>query len=89
MSKKRIFSLWKITQYPPQVLYAVGLGGLIGKLVLLLTTTGRKSGKARVTPLQYEEMDNAIYGASARGKEADWFRNIVHDPNVFVRIGSR
>jgi len=37
-----------------KALYAVGLGPVVGRLVLLLTTTGRKTGLPRVTPLQYE-----------------------------------
>lgn len=89
MSQRKFSFLWKVIQYPPQALYALGLGGLIGRMVLLLTTTGRKSGKTRVTPLQYEEMGSAIYVASARGIDADWFRNIAHNPHVFVRVGSR
>ena len=40
-------------------------------LVLLLTTTGRRSGLPRTTPLQYEEADHAVYVASARGAQAD------------------
>jgi deazaflavin-dependent oxidoreductase (nitroreductase family) len=42
-----------------------------------------------VTPLQYEEIDGAIYVASALGDRADWFRNIEADPRVEVRIRSR
>ncbi len=77
---------------PPHVtrfLYRSGLAPLLGCFVLLLTTTGRKSGLPRVTPLQYEELDGAIYVASARGAKADWFRNILADPCVKVRIKSR
>lgn len=59
------------------------------RVVLLLTTTGRRSGLPRVTPLQYEEVDGDYYIASARGREADWFRNIIANPNVRVRIGDR
>jgi deazaflavin-dependent oxidoreductase (nitroreductase family) len=70
-------------------LYRAGLGNVIGGLVLLLTTTGRKSGLPRVTPLQYEEIDGAIYVASARGIKADWFRNILANRCVHVRMGSR
>ncbi len=70
-------------------LYRAGLGPVIGRLVLLLTTTGRKSGLPRMTPLQYEEIDGAIYVASARGTQADWFRNILADRCVQVRIGAR
>lgn len=69
-------------------LYRSGLAPLLGRFVLLLTTTGRKSGLPRVTPLQYEEVDGAIYVASARGAKADWFRNILADRCVKVRIKS-
>jgi deazaflavin-dependent oxidoreductase (nitroreductase family) len=58
-------------------------------IVLLLTTTGRVSGKPRVTPLQFEEVDGVFYVGSARGARADWFRNIVADPNVTVQLQDR
>ena len=59
------------------------------RIVLLLTTTGRKSGLPRVTPLQYEEVDGAYYIGSARGPEADWFKNILANPQVHVQIRER
>ena len=46
------------------------------RVMMLLTSIGRKSGMPRVTPLQYEEVDGDYYIASARGWEADWFKNI-------------
>jgi deazaflavin-dependent oxidoreductase (nitroreductase family) len=72
-----------------KALYAFGLGRLIGRMVLLLMTTGRRSGLRRVTPLQYEEIDGVIYVASSRGTQADWFRNVVANPLVEVRVKSR
>jgi deazaflavin-dependent oxidoreductase (nitroreductase family) len=74
---------------PPQVAYALGLGRFIGRLVLLLTTTGRKTGLPRVTPLQYEEIDGMIYIGSARGQQADWYKNILANPRVQVRVKNR
>lgn len=79
---------------PPDVrmfktLYALGLGPLVGRLVLLLTTTGRKSGLPRTTALQYEEVDGAIYLGSSKGAQADWFKNLVANPNVSIRVKSR
>ena len=82
-------ALWRILRLPPRLLYRLGLGSIVGRLVLLLTTTGRKSGLPRVTPLQYEKADGAIYIAAARGQRADWFRNIVVNPEVTVQVGSR
>jgi deazaflavin-dependent oxidoreductase (nitroreductase family) len=57
-----------------------------GELVLVLTTTGRKSGLQRTTPLQYEEVDGDYYVASARGRQADWFRNVLADQNVELLV---
>jgi hypothetical protein len=33
--------LWRLIRTPPRTAYALGLGKLIGRYVLLLTTTGR------------------------------------------------
>lgn len=91
MAKTRGLTKWfmRLLKLPPQLIYKLGLGPVYGRLVLLLTTTGRKSGKLRVTPLQYEEIDGKMYIASARGTNADWFKNIVADPRVSIQVGSR
>ena len=79
----------RFIKLPPQFIYRIGLGPVYGRFVLLLTTTGRKTGKQRVTPLQYEEIDGAIYVGSARGKKSDWVRNIQADNRVFVQVGNK
>lgn len=82
-------SLWRLLRIPPRLLYGLGLGPVYGRLVLLLTTTGRRSGLPHVTPLQYEEVDGVIYVGAARGPKADWYRNIQANPAVEVRVRSR
>ena len=72
-----------------RILYAIGLGPQLGRIVLLLTTTGRKSGKKRVTPLQYEEIDGLYYLGAARGLKADWVRNVQACPEVEIQVGSK
>lgn len=79
----------KTVQKLHRFLYAIGLGPLIGKIVLLLTTIGRKSGQPRVTPLQYEKIGDLYYLGAARGLKADWVRNIQANPDVRLRVGSR
>lgn len=71
-----------------RMLYALGLGPLVGKIILLLTTTGRKTGLKHVTPLQYEVIDGKYYLGAARGLKADWVRNIQTNPQVEVRVKS-
>jgi deazaflavin-dependent oxidoreductase (nitroreductase family) len=85
---RRSLSLpWRLMRFAnrhlmPKTRPEVRLGGL----VLLLTTTGRKSGLPRQTRLQYEKEDSVIYVAAARGQQADWFRNIVAHPRVEVQL---
>jgi deazaflavin-dependent oxidoreductase (nitroreductase family) len=81
--------LYKIFNKPPRIAYALGLGPIIGRLVLLLTTTGRKTGLLRVTPLQYEQIEGKYYVGSAFGTRTDWYRNILADPGVRVRVGRK
>lgn len=56
---------------------------------MILTTTGRKSGLPRQTPLQYEFIDGVYYAGSMRGDKADWYRNILADPRVLLKVGER
>ena len=64
-------------------------GTMVGLGVLLLTTTGRLSGKERTTPLGYfEEGQDLVIIASNGGadKHPAWFWNLKSNPNVKVRI---
>ena len=67
-------------------LYATGKGWIIGKFILLLAHTGRKSGTHFMTPLQYEKIDAAYCVGAGRGPKADWYRNILADPHVWVQV---
>lgn len=78
---------FRLLKLPPRLIYAVGLGPFYGRFVMLLTTRGRRSGKTRVTPLQYERVDDTFVVGSARGTRSDWYRNILADPRVEVRAG--
>jgi deazaflavin-dependent oxidoreductase (nitroreductase family) len=87
MPAKTIYHRMKFLNARMAANYKRGIGPT--RVVLLLTTMGRKSGQPRVTPLQFEEVDGKIYIASARGKDADWFKNILANPNVHVQMRTR
>ena len=61
----------------------------IGNRVLVLKTIGRKTGRQRSTPLQYENLEGVFYVASARGTQADWYRNLIACPIVEVLVGGK
>ncbi len=61
-----------------------------GRDLLLLTTTGRKSGRPHTTPMVYtRDGDRLLVYASKAGAPThpDWYLNLVADPNVVVEIG--
>ncbi len=66
------------------------IGGKMGKVpVLLLTTTGRKTGKQRTLPLVFI-MDGPAYVITASAGGADknpgWFFNIRSNPQATIQI---
>jgi F420H(2)-dependent quinone reductase len=69
------------------------LGGRFRKFgVLLLTTTGRKSGLKRTSPLNYVRYGNGYaVAASNSGHDSPsaWLLNIQSDPHATVQIGRR
>jgi len=68
------------------------LGGSFGKApVLLLKTTGRKSGKTRETPLMHiKDGDTYTLMASNGGRDTHpaWYWNLLTDPNASIRLGA-
>jgi deazaflavin-dependent oxidoreductase (nitroreductase family) len=61
-----------------------------GVPTLLLTTTGRRSGQARRTPLIYgEDGGRYLVVASKGGSDAppSWYVNLSADPHVRVQVG--
>ena len=67
--------LWRL----PITLYRARLGWLLGDRVLLLTHTGRVSGKPRqavIEIIRYDKVADYYLVASGFGEESDWFKNI-------------
>ena len=67
-------------------------GRMLGSPVLLLTTTGRKSGRPRTIPLFYlPDEENLVVVASNGGTAGDpaWWLNLKDDPEASVEVGGR
>jgi deazaflavin-dependent oxidoreductase (nitroreductase family) len=68
------------------------VGGIwTGKSLLLLTTTGARSGTRRTNPLAYQQDgDRLIVFASKAGAptNSDWYYNLVAHPEVSVEVGA-
>jgi deazaflavin-dependent oxidoreductase (nitroreductase family) len=62
-----------------------------GARLMLLTTTGARTGQERITPLGFAtEGDRWLVIASANGspKAPDWYYNLVANPAVVVELGN-
>ena len=60
-----------------------------GSKVLLLTTTGRKTGKAITKPLIYENAGDAYVVIASKGgapQHPGWYRNLSEAPAVEVQV---
>ena len=71
--------------------YRTTRGRLAGKGLLLLTTTGRKTGKERVSPLvRVDHGDDYLVAASMGGapQHPGWYFNLVENPVVTVQVGA-
>jgi deazaflavin-dependent oxidoreductase (nitroreductase family) len=81
---------WRlIGKMNPRMIANYGKNPRLGRFILLLTTYGRKTGRLRVTPVQYVEEDGIFYVGAGRGAEADWFRNLCANQQVSVQVGER
>jgi len=67
------------------------VGGKIGKLrVLLLTTTGRKSGEPRTQPLLHTQAGDGYAVIASKGGAAQhplWYLNLQANPEAMVTLG--
>jgi deazaflavin-dependent oxidoreductase (nitroreductase family) len=66
-------------------------GNFEGAILLLLTTTGAKSGQPRTTPLVYlPDGDRLAIFASKAGAPTnpDWYHNLVAHPEATVEVGT-
>ncbi|HEX7399061.1 MAG TPA: nitroreductase family deazaflavin-dependent oxidoreductase [Candidatus Limnocylindrales bacterium] len=68
---------------------AAWLGNPLTGWQLLLTTTGRKSGLRRPTPLGYLVEDGAAWVLAGYGPSTLWYRNLVANPAVEVLLPAR
>jgi deazaflavin-dependent oxidoreductase (nitroreductase family) len=60
-----------------------------GTTILLLTTTGRKSGEERTTPLIFTEHDGDYLVVASKGGSDEppaWYLNLQEDPHATVQV---
>lgn len=64
-------------------LYRLGINPLG---IVLLQTTGRRSGRARTTPVGAGRAGDELWIVAEHGAQAQYVRNLQHNPQVRVRL---
>ncbi|HEV8403308.1 MAG TPA: nitroreductase family deazaflavin-dependent oxidoreductase [Candidatus Limnocylindrales bacterium] len=67
-------------------------GPFVGRQVLILTTTGAKTGERRESPLAYTlDGDRIVIVASKGGADTNpaWYHNLVEHPDVTVELNGK
>jgi deazaflavin-dependent oxidoreductase (nitroreductase family) len=59
--------------------------GMVSKTVLLISFTGRKSGKIYTTPVSYSQQGDQV----SIFTHATWWKNLRNSPEVLLRIQGR
>ncbi len=79
------------TTVPPIVNHAMKLilrspaHGMVSKTILLITFTGRKSGKTYTTPVSYSQSGDQVYVFT----HATWWKNLPGGSPVTLRLRGR
>lgn len=66
-------------------------GPFEGAPVLLLHTTGAKSGRNRVNPVMYQAVDDSFAVFASKGgapTNPDWFHNLLAHPLADIEVGT-
>ena len=72
------------------LMWRMGLGSMINiwpsriGRIMVLAHTGRKTGRRRLTPVNYTEINGEIYCVAGFGAVADWYRNLQANPAVEI-----
>jgi deazaflavin-dependent oxidoreductase (nitroreductase family) len=71
--------MWRLGLGPWVNFWPKGIGR-----IMVLTHTGRKSGKRYKTPVNYALVEGELYCTVGFGSGCDWYRNVVANPEVEV-----
>ena len=62
-----------------------------GAPLLILHSTGAKSGKTRLAPIVYQQVDDswAVFASKAGAPDnPDWYHNLVANPSATIELGT-
>ena len=88
MNRRRVSTFLSTRLFNPLVKSATN-AGLALPGVVILETTGRRSGQPRRTPVGKSVDGDTVWIVAEHGRKAAYVRNIEADPRVRIKIGRR
>lgn len=76
----------------PIQLYRLGLGRVLGSRFMLLTHTGRVTGRQRQVVVEVVgggPHEGSYFACSGYGEKSAWYRNVLAQPQVRIQVGDR
>jgi deazaflavin-dependent oxidoreductase (nitroreductase family) len=81
---RRIF--WFLNKFFMVPMFRLGFGPFFGNpltgYIMVMKVIGRKTGKVRLTPVNYAIHKGDVYCISGGRATSDWFRNLLANPEV-------
>jgi deazaflavin-dependent oxidoreductase (nitroreductase family) len=74
---------------PPLLYRGVLAEALRSRCVMLLTTTGRRSGRPRTGAISFMPVGDHFVVFSGWGVSSNWYRNVRANPAVVIQVGRR
>lgn len=72
----------------PMMGFRLGLGRIVGRRYMILTTSGRASGRPRHTMTAWHRGERARYVLALYGARSQWFRNALSKPIVTAQTAT-
>jgi deazaflavin-dependent oxidoreductase (nitroreductase family) len=84
----RITPMFKLMMGAQVFLLRRNLMGPMGNIIMVITTTGRKSGKQFSTPIGYQRDGDDVIAFNLGGG-SNWYKNMLANPLVTLNIKGR
>ena len=59
------------------------------RCIMLLTTTGRRSGQQRTIGVSFMPLSDRYVVFSGWGVRSDWYKNVLANPEVTIKVGGK
>jgi deazaflavin-dependent oxidoreductase (nitroreductase family) len=86
--EKQTRQFFKVLNKFMLLMWRLGMGKFMqspqGGYIMVLTTTGHRSGRQRRAPLNFAQDDDVIYCLPGFSTKTHWYRNLMADPNCEV-----